>query len=571
MLWFLLELLQLLLPPQPASLGRNVFGAQLPLTLPDDCVRPTSTSKVPDYFDTTIDQYAGPTATGTAPWLAQTNAAPFMGISYIPNTPLETQAPIPNNPTNANIFERMANLSPYFPNPRGFGVHEYPIPPGSNVTWLNMVHRHGARYPEAHGRELLLAQKITDAMGKYTAHGPLSFLNTWTNVLGAEILVPVGKQQLFDSGVLHYYQYGHLFPNNGSRIVARTTTQQRMKESAEYFLAGFFGLGWTANATLEVVIEGRGFNNSLAGYQACNRSSWGLAYETVLEWAKVYLVDAHERIKSNLTGDLDWTLEDTYNAQALCAYETVAVGFSHWCTLYTAPEWSAFEYSLDIGFSAGSGFLSPIGRAIGVGYVQEVLARMTHQLLNSPDPPSQINTTLTNNTDTFPTQQNLNLDFSHDANIISILTAFGLTQFADYLPTTSILHNRSFILSYLEPFAGRLDIEIIQTPKPVNPRRATTSNTGDNGLYLGGGPTKYVRFLLNQRTIPLGKSLEKCGDRDDGWCEMATFLDVQREQIELANFESACFGDWDDINYGDVRDGRPPQSQKKQSTILFGE
>jgi hypothetical protein len=29
------------------------------------------------------------------------------------------------------------------------------------------------------------------------------------------------------------------------------------------------------------------------------------------EWIGVYLQDAHERIKGNLTGDLDWTLSDT--------------------------------------------------------------------------------------------------------------------------------------------------------------------------------------------------------------------------------------------------------------------
>lgn len=225
----------------------------------------------------------GPTATGDAPWLAQTNAAPFTGVSYIPNTPLETQVPINGNSNNRNIFERLGILSPYFPNPRGFGVDEYAIPFGSNVTWVNMVHRHGSRYPEVTGRELKLAKKIMNAKGKFYATGPLAFLNQWNSMLGAEILVPVGKQQLFDSGTLHYYQYGHLYPNNGSKIIARSTTQHRMLESAEYFLAGFFGLGWTQNATLELVIESAGFNNTLAGYKACNHSNWEMAWDSKSE------------------------------------------------------------------------------------------------------------------------------------------------------------------------------------------------------------------------------------------------------------------------------------------------
>ncbi|KAJ4358274.1 uncharacterized protein N0V89_002854 [Didymosphaeria variabile] len=418
-----------------------------------------------------------------------------------------------------------------------------------------MVHRHGSRYPEVTGTELQLAHKLTDAKGKFQAHGALSFLNDWRNVLGAEILVPVGKQQLFDSGVLHYYQYGHLYPNDGSKIIARTTTQRRMSESAEYFLAGFFGLGWTHNATLERIIESRGFNNTLAGYKACNRSSWAVGGQTSRDWAQVYLKDAQKRIQANLTGDIDWTMNDTYNAQALCAYETVAVGFSHWCGLFTYEEWEAFEYSLDIAFAGGTGFLSPVGRAIGIGYVEEVLARMEHHVLSSPT--AQINTTLDNNTVTFPTNQNLNFDFSHDSNIISILVAFGLTHFAEYLPPTHILPDREFIMAYLEPFAGRLDIEVIQAPAPINPNRSVALDE----VYEGGPPTSYVHFVLNQRTVPLGTSLKECGNRDDGWCEMKTFLEVQKVQVEKAEFEWACFGDYEMPEYGGVRDGRPPRKR----------
>ncbi|KAF2177726.1 3-phytase A precursor [Zopfia rhizophila CBS 207.26] len=554
MLWILELSLQILSSFGPRIYGRNPFQAQAPFFGQKECVHPTptttSTEKIPDYFDTTIGWFAGPTQTGDAPWLAQTNAAPFAGISYIPNAPLETQVPIPRNIHNHNIFQRLANLSPYFPNPRGFGVEEYSVPHGSNVTWLNMVHRHGSRYPEMNGRaaERKLGKKIMDAIGKFKASGALEFLNSWKFMLGAEILVPIGKQELFNSGTLHYYQYGHLFPNNGSKIIARTTTQRRMVESAEYFLAGFFGLGWTQNATLEMVIESTDFNNTMAGYKLCNHSNWQMAYEATLEWATIYLSDAYPRIKSMISGDLDWTLEDTYNAQALCAYETIALGFSHWCSVFTYEEWEGFEYSLDIGFSAGVGFQSPIGRAIGIGYVQEVLARMEHHVITSPA--AQINVTLDNNTVTFPLDQTLNFDFSHDANIISILTAFGLTQFNKPLPTTHIVE-REFILSYLEPFAGRLDIEIVRAPSPVN------SNRSDSTIYLEGPPTSYVHFILNQRTIPLGKSLKECGKRDDGWCEMEAFIEVQKKQIGLADYDFACFGDYDQGKYGDVTDGRP--------------
>lgn len=542
---------QLLNSFNPANFAR--LGNQIPIDGEDSNVKPTATTKssLPDYFVTDDGHFQGPTQTGAAPYLAQTNLAPFAGVSYIPNTPLETQIPIAGNVDNKNIFQSLANISPYFPNPRGFGVNEYAIPSGSNVTWLNMVHRHGSRYPEVSGdaAERTLGKKLTDAAGKFTGHGPLNFLNDWKFLLGAEILVPNGKQELFTSGTLHYYHYGHLYPNNGSKIIVRSTTQKRMTESAEYFLAGFFGLGWAQNATLELAIEWPGFNNTLAGYKNCNRTNWAVAKEALMEWVGVYLHDAHQRFRDNISGELDWTLSDTYNAQALCAYETVALGFSHWCGLFTYEEWEGYEYALDLGFQAGTGFASPVGRAIGVGYVQEVLARMQHHVIT--DPAAQINVTLDNNTITFPLDQSINLDFSHDAGILSILVAFGLTQFNDVLPTTHILKDREFVLSHLQPFAGRLDIEVIKAPAPVNPNRS------DKKIYLDGEPTSYVHFILNQRTIPLGRSHKECGNRDDGWCEMETFLKVQQKQIELADYDYACFGDYESPKYGDVTDGRP--------------
>jgi hypothetical protein len=135
--------------------------------------------------------------------LAQTNAAPFPGVSYIPNSPLETQIPIPGNHHNDNIFESLGNLSPYFPNPRGFGVDEYAMPVGSNVSWVNMISRHGSRYPTSGPGPASVGEKIRNATGRFNATGSLTFLNTWKYSLGAEILVPIGKQEYVESHIPH--------------------------------------------------------------------------------------------------------------------------------------------------------------------------------------------------------------------------------------------------------------------------------------------------------------------------------------------------------------------------------
>ncbi|KAK0642429.1 3-phytase A [Lasiodiplodia hormozganensis] len=514
----------------------------------------SSATSVPDYFQSTLHQYEGPTATGEAPFLAETNAAPFSGVSYIAPQPLETQQPILGNTEKKNIFQLMGHLTPYTPNPEGFGVDEYPLPPGTNITQLHMLHRHGERYPTSTDGSITLAEKIVNASGTFNATGDLAFLNGWTNKLGAEILVPVGKQHLFDSGVTHYYSYGHLYPNNGSKIIARTTTQHRMIESAEYFLAGFFGLGWTNNATLELIIEQQNFNNSLAGYYQCNNSNAAVSEggkNATLEWASIYLANATERIQEKIPG-FNWTISDSYYAQSLCSYETVALGFSHFCGLFTYDEWLGYEYSIDLSFAGGYGYQSPTGRAVGIGYVAEVLARLNHHLIDTPT--AQVNVTLDNSTATFPLDQALNLDFSHDTNIMSILTAFGLKQFAPFMPATEYVADRPLIVSHMEPFAARLDIEVVQAPHPVLPKRPAAGGDVYNST---GGPTKYIHFVLNQRTVPLHASFPECEVRDDGWCALDTFMQVQQTKVDEAQYEWSCWGDYPPVPYGTVTDGVP--------------
>ncbi|KAE9973995.1 hypothetical protein BLS_003315 [Venturia inaequalis] len=522
---------------------------------PSDSNSSTNTSSLAQYtgvFQTTPEFFAGPTPTGVAPFLAESNPAPFASKSYIPNTPLETQVPIVGNTDNANIYQLHGQLSHYFPNPDGFGVDEFPLPAGSNISYLYMLSRHGARYPTTGSGATTLAAKLKNASSTLNATGAVSFLNRWTYKLGAEILVPVGKQELFDSGTLHYYQYGHLYPNNGSKIIARSTTQDRMTQSAEYFLAGFFGLQWTKNASLELIIEQPTFNNSLAGYFQCPNSNTGVSAggnNASAQWVSIYLADATARIAPLIQG-YNWTVTDSYNAQSLCAYETVALGYSAFCGLFTYEEWQGYEYSIDLSFAGNNAFQSPTGRGVGIGWVQELLARLNHHVITGPT--ANVNWTLDSSEATFPTNQKLNFDFSHDTNIMSILTAFGFTQFSAVLPATHIVP-RDLIVSHMEPFGARLDIEVIDAPHPVLADRTLSGpsyNTTD-------GPTQYIHFILNQRTLPLGESFAPCGNRTDGWCELSTFLEVLSTKLDESQYEYACFGTYPAVPYGDITDGVP--------------
>ncbi|KAL9026294.1 MAG: hypothetical protein Q9196_005020 [Gyalolechia fulgens] len=331
--------------------------------------------------------------------------------------------------------------------------------------------------------------------------------------------------------------------------MARTTTQDRMLKSAEYFMAGFFGLEWTMNATLELIIEGDGFNNSLAGYDQCNNSNLavnegGTNASTV--WQNIYLQNATQRLQA-MSPSFKLNVSDVYNMQTLCPYETVAFGYSAFCNLFTYEEWLGFEYSIDLSFAGNNYFQSPTGRAVGIGYVQEILARLQNHVLTTTG--TQANLTLDNNTRTFPLNQTLYFDFSHDTNIAGILTAFGLTQFAPVLPSSGpIPKDRQLVVSHLQPFAARVDIEVISAPRPIS----ATRNASSTNFYDEGPATMYIHFIINQtltltnplaqRTLPLAASFPACGDRTDGWCELETFLQVQNSSLAEAEYEYSCNG-----------------------------
>ena len=67
----------------------------------------------------------------------------------------------------------------------GFGVEEYPLPPGSKICQVHTIHRHGSRYPTADAGVQKFGQALTEAIkagAKFT--GELSFLKNWSYELG---------------------------------------------------------------------------------------------------------------------------------------------------------------------------------------------------------------------------------------------------------------------------------------------------------------------------------------------------------------------------------------------------
>lgn len=196
------------------ALSALSFSNASPAIVERQATSARSSSALPDYFDTTSHgPYPGPTQTGQAPFLAQTDPVPgTAGLPsgtqpFVPNTPLQTSQAIPNNTNDIDIFQYMGNLGSYFSNPSGFGVAEFSLPSYCNITQVHLLHRHGSRYPTT-GNSI---QAWAGAWANATKAGANTigalayilryfrsdgrYLTSWTYQLGAEILVPRGRQE----------------------------------------------------------------------------------------------------------------------------------------------------------------------------------------------------------------------------------------------------------------------------------------------------------------------------------------------------------------------------------------
>jgi len=136
--------------------------------------------------------------------------------------------------------------------------------------------------------------------------------------------------------------------------------------------------------------------------------------------------------------------------------------------LFTEEEWEGFEYALDLYFWYDSAFGSPVSRALGSGYVLELLSRLTHTPISHTTPlttnPStfSVNLTLDTNPITFPLDQPIYVDATHEVVIVNILTALNLTSLfgADEPPSwRRMKRGRKWISSRVAPFAANLQLQ----------------------------------------------------------------------------------------------------------------
>lgn len=268
---------------------------------------------------------------------------------------------------------------------------------------------------------------------------------------------------------------------------------------------------------------------------------------------------ALERFSAFFPDDFKLDMKDVYAMFNLCPYEYAALGRSSFCAIFTEQEWRDFEYIIDLSFYGNFGFGSPSGRAQGIGYVQELAARLKSRLIMSSD--SSINYTYDNNPKDFPLHQPMYMDMSHDNVITSVLAALGLDYFR-YGPhglPTSVSHapRRNFDLHKITPFGARFYSEIWTCPKNASLHNLEEQMYKNPDLSSQSNTTDYIRFVLNNAPVPVD-GLKGCEDSVNGFCPLKKFLHQVPELTKEAMYQEACFGNYNITKQ--VGNGQPTES-----------
>lgn len=376
-----------------------------------------------------------------------------------------------------------------------------------------MISRHGARNPTA-AKTLKYQALVTRIHKQATSYGKdYAFIKAYNYTLGADDLTPFGQQEMVNSGIKFYNRY-HTLARSHTPFV-RSSGSVRVVESAMNWTQGFHNTrsqDSKANSndgypyTIVQIPEATGVNNTLnhglcTSFESGPDSNIGANAQAI--WASVFTPNITARLNKNLPG-VNFTSTDTIYFMDLCPFNTVSTllgDISPFCDLITEDEWHSYDYYQTLGKYYGYGLGNPLGSTQGVGFTNELIARMTSSPVKDH---TSTNSTLDSNPATFPVGGNtvLYADFSHDNDMTSIFAALGL-----YNSTAPLLNNtiedttetKGYSAAWTVPFAARAYFE---------------------KMSCTGMDEELVRVVVNDRVLPL----ETCGGDELGRCRLSSFV-----------------------------------------------
>ncbi|QUC16695.1 uncharacterized protein UV8b_00936 [Ustilaginoidea virens] len=430
----------------------------------------------------------------------------FLGVPFRRDTS-GSKSCVDNASCTYNSHKYWGQYSPYFvaPDPS----RKPDIPAGCHITFASVLSRHGSRLPTA-GKSHAY-KKLVDRLHKDVqvyAKG-FKFIKKYKYSLGADDLTAYGEGELVASGKRFFKRYRKLAEHSKLPPFVRASGSERVVMSAERFMQGYSRAKGRENdkdvANILVIPEGDGFNNTLdhgncAAFEEGPISEMG--NESKAAWRNVWAAPIAERLNRKLRG-ANLTLQETIQLMDLCPFNTVASAeakTSQFCRLFSLEEWKGYDYYLALDKWYGYGPGNPLGPTQGVGYVNELIARLAHSPVSDH---TSTNRTLDSDASTFPLDRALYADFSHDNTLMTIYGALGLYTNATEVPTNRRVPPQKtdgYSASWAVPFGARMYVE---------------------KMRCDGVAEELVRVLVNDRLVtPKGCQADALGR-----CKLEGFLE----------------------------------------------
>lgn len=395
------------------------------------------------------------------------------------------------------------------------------VPEGCTVSFVQLLQRHGARYPTSKKSALYQAmiEQVLASGANFT--GKYAFLNNFTYTMGADDLTVFGQQQSYNAAIQFYNRYEKLASTNTPFV--RASSEERVVVSARNWTQGFHAAkaakihSATVNPypiSILQLSEADGQNNTLDS-STCTNYEDGWESNTSADAQAIFQDTFIGPIQMRLNNDLpgaDLTAKQAIYFMDMCPFETVASSsgaISPFCALFTDTEWQDYGYYETLNKYYADGWGNFLGAAQGVGFVNELIARLNNS--DTVYDHTSSNTTLDSSSITFPVGANYPLfaDFSHDDPMTSIFSALGLYNQTTLLSNTTIqttTETHGYSAAWTVPFAGRAFIE----------KQQCTSSS-----RFGSSTAEYVRVIVNNRVIPL----QNCAADKYGRCLLSDFVE----------------------------------------------
>ncbi|RPD56732.1 acid phosphatase [Lentinus tigrinus ALCF2SS1-7] len=401
-----------------------------------------------------------------------------------------------------------AQYSPWHP------LDEYSAPPaGCEINQVHILQRHGARYPNSDDGELYSRAVEHISSAEKFSDKRLKFLEDYEYELGADDLVPFGAAQSFESGEIAFKRYANLVSPTEIPYV-RAAGAPRVISTATNWTVGFAAASHQRYQPYLNTIISEEYNNTLN--QDCPNAEDGSREIGI--WLSIFGPPIAARLNKAAPGA---KLNEThvFHLLAMCPFESVAKEtMSPFCAMFKEEDFHAFEYYGDLEKYYKTGHGNPLGAIQGVGYVNELLARLT-------DEPVQDHTTHNSSLE-FPLGKKIYADFTHENLMVAVYAALGLFNVSEPLDPRNMpedAFSAEDASRWNAPFAHMKEREartwVASRMVPFSSRMVTERMT----CVRDGKEDKYVRILVNDEVQPL----EFCGAGEDRMCKLDDFVRSQ--------------------------------------------